>query len=105
MGTAVRSPLGPRTVKMPWGLSLFLLAIFAFAVPFNPSNSGNLLEVGLDEASQANEKKSEQRQIALLCLGLFAALALSSKKRSRLRVSGLLGPRQSCMGRGFFPSD
>jgi len=91
MGTAVRSPLGPRTVKMPWGLSLFLLAIFAFAVPFNPSNSGNLLEVGLDEASQANEKKSEQRQIALLCLGLFAALALSSKKRSRLRVSGLLG--------------
>ena len=85
------SPGRTGKIKMPWGLSLFLLVIFALAGPFNPSNSGALLDLRLDEAFQRNEKASEQRQIALLSLGLFAAIVLLSKKRGRLRVSGPLG--------------
>ena len=91
MGAAATFQHKPATVKMPWGLSLFLLMIFALAGPFDPSYSGHLLEQTLNEMSQAVQNGSVQRQIALLSLGLFAFAALFSKRRGRLRVKGPLG--------------
>jgi len=76
---------------MPWGLALFLLVIFAFATPFNRSNSGVLSDLHFDESIQALESASEHREAALLCLGIFALLALMRKKRRQLRINGALG--------------
>jgi exopolysaccharide production protein ExoQ len=90
MGIAATSPLEPATVKMPWGLSLFLLVIFALT-SFDPSRSQGLPDVGLDETVQLIEKGGVRRPIALFSLGLFAVATLLSKKRSRLRVNGPLG--------------
>jgi O-antigen ligase len=91
MGIAATCPFEPATVKTPWGLSLFLLVIFALAGPFDPSHSQGLGVAGLDETVQLIEKGSAQRPIALFSLGLFALVALLSKRRSRLRVNGPLG--------------
>jgi multisubunit Na+/H+ antiporter MnhB subunit len=79
------------TVKMPWGLSLFLVAIFALAYPFDPSHSQGLGDAGLDETAQLIEKGSVQGLITLFSLELFALVTRLSKKRSRLRVNGPLG--------------
>jgi O-antigen ligase len=91
MGIAATSPLAPATVRIPWGLSLFLLVIFALACPFDPSYSGHPQVLTIDEALQAVEKGSAQRPIALCSLGLFALVALLSRRRRRLHVNGPLG--------------
>jgi exopolysaccharide production protein ExoQ len=86
---AATPSLKPAAAKMPWRWSLFLVAIFVLANPFDPSRSGRMPD--LDEAIQLVEKGSAQRQIALLSLGLFALVTFMSKKHWRLQVNGLLG--------------
>ena len=58
MRTSVTSALQPATVKMPWGLSLFLMVIFALVWPFDPSFSGSLRNLNLSENLQRIEEGS-----------------------------------------------
>lgn len=91
MGLAAASVPEQVAVKMPWHLAMFLVVIFAFAYPFDPSQSGGRLDVGLEGVVQQLETGSAQRQVALLALGMLAAVIFLSRKRSQLRVNGLLG--------------
>lgn len=90
MGIAAASRLEPATVKTPWRLSLFLLAIFALA-SFDPSRAFQPQQLSLDETLQQIENGSAQCRIALFCFGFFGLVALTSPKGSRLRVNGILG--------------
>jgi exopolysaccharide production protein ExoQ len=89
--TAATSRLDPPTVQVPWGLSLLLLAIFAFTSPFDPSYSWDPQALTIDEAMRTVEKGSVQRPIALCFLGLFALVSLLSRRRGRLHINGPLG--------------
>lgn len=81
--------------KLPWGIFLFLLAVFVFATPFDFSWPIKVLE-GTDEVDAAEaimrmEKGNIGRRIALFLLGVFAVMSLLRRNRNRFGINGLLG--------------
>jgi O-antigen ligase len=78
-------------VKISWQLPLLLLVVFAVACPFDLSESGGRLTAEQDTLVSQVETGNTAREVALLCLGVWATVALFRRKRSYLRVNGLLG--------------
>jgi len=79
------------TVRMPWRWSLLLLIVFALASPFDLSQSGGRLTAEQDTLVSQVETGNMARQVALLCLGVSAAVALLYRRHGRLQVNRLLG--------------
>ena len=86
----------PQT-KAPWGVFLFLLAIFA-AASFDPfesvdyvSRRDKSVEVRLEESIQRTEAGNVQRRIALCLLGGFSVAILMQQSRNRVGIKGALG--------------
>ena len=79
----------PQT-KTPWGVFLFLLAIFA-AASFDPfqsvdyvSRRDKSVDVRLEESIQRTEAGNVQRRIALCLLGGFSVAILMQQSRNRV---------------------
>jgi len=86
----------PQT-KAPWGVFLFLLAIFA-AASFDPfqsvdyvSRRDKSVDVRLEESIQRTEAGNVQRRIALCLLGGFSVAILMQQSRNRVGMKGALG--------------
>lgn len=95
MGISAQLKLQAELAGVPLGWSLVLLFVFAMANPFDPSRSGGALP-NLDDATQLIESGSVGREVALLALGIFAAITFLGRRRWGLRVNGLLGLSVLC---------
>lgn len=78
-----------KAAKVPWSLSLFLLAVFGLTT-FDPSFSGGGMAVTLRGYSQAVATGNVTREIVLLTLGVFALVSFLSKKCKGLQPNGPL---------------
>jgi O-antigen ligase len=78
--------------SLPWGIFIFLLAVFVFSTPLyrNISFSGISLDDTL-AVSNIMAKDNWTRIIALIALGAFALFNLLRYKPGRFQISGLLG--------------
>jgi len=81
--------------SLPWGMFLFLLAVFVFATPlYNFSSFVTRPEIAFDDAIgmvDVMHKDNWLRIIALVSLGTIALFYFLRFKADRFRINGLLG--------------
>jgi len=85
--------LGLKSARtnFPWVIFLFLFAVFALSSwKFYKPTEGYYAEDAY-QISETARTGSLQRQIGLTSLGVFAALSLLRKTRSRVRINGCMG--------------
>ena len=80
--------------SLPWGIFLFLLAVFTFSTPLYDFQAFKFdsLVTSIDDArgvSQAMSKDNWMRIYALLSLALFALFNLLRYKTRRFQINGL----------------
>jgi exopolysaccharide production protein ExoQ len=78
--------------SLPWGIFIFLLAVFVFSTPLyrNISFSGIAIDDSLAVSNVMN-RDNLTRIIALIALGAFALFNLLRFKPGRFQINGLLG--------------
>ncbi|MFC1843885.1 O-antigen ligase family protein [Thermodesulfobacteriota bacterium] len=76
--------------NLPWGIFLFLLAVFVIATPLVHFGTGFAVRDAYDMA-KAQSLSYWPRQVALISLGAFALFNLLRSKPGRLQINGLLG--------------